>query len=195
MIDTPLAFGALSYYEDEVYPVTRITAGSVGEPGQRVFILQAHVGAEPFSWVIQKEQAWALSRAIPELLTDIKVEFPELGEPLVAAAPNLALSEPLEPLFQVGSMGVSYDRLHDMVVLSLIDAELLRDDREQDEDEETEQRIYTTRGQALLLSQQAERVVAAGRPTCPGCGEPINDFGHFCLPEAVRLRNGGEYLL
>jgi uncharacterized repeat protein (TIGR03847 family) len=190
MIDTPLAFGALSYNEDEIYPVTRITTGAVGEPGQRVFILQAHIGPEPFSWVVEKDQVRALCRAIPELLSDVRMEFPELGEPLVAAAPNLDLSAPLDPIFHVGSLGVGYDRLHDMVVLTLVDAEILRDDQEQDADD-TGQNIYLTRGQAYLLGQQTERVVAAGRPSCPACGDPIDDFGHFCLPIQ---RRSGEYL-
>ncbi len=191
MIDTPLAFGALSYSEDDIYPVTRITTGAIGEPGHRIFILQAHVGAEPFSWVVEKDQVRALGRAIPELLASVRLEFPELGDPLVAAAPNLDISAPFEPIFRVGSLGVGYDRLHDMVVLTLVDAEVLRDDIEQDADAETGQSIYLTRGQAFLLGQQTERVVAAGRPICPGCGEPIDDFGHFCLPVQ---RRGGEYL-
>jgi uncharacterized repeat protein (TIGR03847 family) len=166
----------------------------VGEPGHRVFILQIHIGAEPFSWVIDKDHAQALSRAIPALLADVRAEFPELGEPLVAASPNLELSQPLEPIFRVGSMGVSYDRMHDMIVLTLVDAQVLRDDIEQDADEPQEQNIHTTRGQALLLSHQAAQVVAAGRALCPGCGEPIDDFGHFCLPVTARKRRAGEYL-
>jgi uncharacterized repeat protein (TIGR03847 family) len=194
MIDTPLGFGALASYEDDIYPVSRITAGALGEPGQRVFLLQIHIGEEPFSWVIEKEHALALSRAIPELLADVRSEFPELGEPLVAAAPNLELSQPLDPICRVGSLGVSYDRMHDMIVLSLVDAELLRDDIEQDADEPQEQNIYTTRGQALLLARQAGQVVAAGRALCPGCGEPIDEFGHFCLPLSARQRRAGEYL-
>ncbi|OQA46747.1 MAG: hypothetical protein BWY52_00585 [Chloroflexi bacterium ADurb.Bin325] len=191
MIDMPFAFGALSNSDDDIYPVTRITTGAVGEPGRRLFILQAHVGDEPFSWVVEKDQVRALGRAIPELLADVRREFPELGDPLIAATPNLELSVPFEPIFRVGSLGVSYDRLHDMVVLTLVDAEALRDDLEQDADAETGQNIHLTRGQAFLLSQQTERVVAAGRPICPACGEPINDFGHFCLP---LQRRAGEYL-
>ena len=183
--------------EDAIHPVTRITAGAVGDVGHRVFILQAHVGVAPLSWVIDKEHAAALGRAIPELLAEIRTDFPELGEPTVAAQPNLALTEPLDPQFRVGSMGVSYDRLHDLVVLTLVDAAVLERDAHagvEDLDERPEQRVYTTRGQALLLGQQAEKTISAGRPYCPNCGEPMDDFGHFCLPAAVRKRHAGEYL-
>lgn len=199
MTEQTPAFAGLPYYpSDEVYPVTRITAGAVGAPGRRVFVLQAHFGAEPFSWVIEKEQALGLSRTIPELLAEVQVEFPELGAPLVAAQPNLALTEPLQPLFRVGSIGVSYDRLHDLVIFSLVDADAFNpqeEDLTEVEDEEaTEQHLYMTRGQALLLGAQAADVVVAGRPLCPGCNQPIDDSGHFCLPERARLRRGGELM-
>ncbi len=190
----------MAYYgDDDIYPVTRITAGSVGEPGRRVFILQVQYGQQAYSWVIEKQQAIALSRAIPELLEDVQAEYPELEEPTVAAEPNLALTEPLEPQFRVGSMGVGYDRIHDLVVLTLVDAESeelasAQGDISEQYEQPPELYIYTTRGQALLLSRRAEEIVAAGRPLCPACGEPIDDFGHFCLPVEARGRVGDNYI-
>jgi uncharacterized repeat protein (TIGR03847 family) len=190
----------MAYYsDDDVYPVTRITAGSVGDSGRRVFIIQAHYGDEVASWVIEKGQAVALSRALPQLLEDVRAEYPELREPLVAAEPDLELNEPLEPQFRVGSIGVGYDRIHDLVVLTLVDAdtedlELGVTPTSEGYEEPPELLIYTTRGQALLLGQQAEVVVTAGRPICPGCGEPIDEFGHFCLPVSARGRFGGALL-
>lgn len=193
-------FGFMAYYsDDDVYPVTRITAGSVGDLGRRVFIIQAHYGDEVASWVIEKGQAVALSRALPRLLEDVRAEYPELREPLVAAEPDLDLNEPLEPQFRVGSIGVGYDRIHDLVILTLVDADTENLDLDvgassEGYEEPPELHIYTTRGQALLLGQQAEVVVTAGRPICPGCGEPIDEFGHFCLPVSARGRFGGALL-
>ncbi len=144
----------------------------------------------------------ALGKVIPRLLAEVRAEYPELAEPVVAARPNLALAEPLEPVFRVSSISLGYDRLHDLVVLTLVDEDDDNDDEElpdevADEDEADELpdlQIYATRGQALLLSQQAEAVVAAGRPSCPSCGEPIDDFGHFCLPAAARWKWNSDYL-
>jgi uncharacterized repeat protein (TIGR03847 family) len=31
------------------------------------------------------------------------------------------------------------------------------------------------------LAEQIEQVVAAGRPLCPLCGEPIDKTGHHCI--------------
>ena len=220
----------VQFDDDDIFPVTRITAGAIGQPGKRIFILQAYVGGQPFSWVIEKEQAAALGKAIPRLLQQIKLDYPELAEPLVAAKPNLALGEPLEPEFRVASIALSYDRLHDLVVLTLSEsqeseleeAELegehsaeeafadeafadeafadevagedFVDQEGDDADEDTDLQLFATRGQALLLSQQAELVIAAGRPACPNCGQPIDDFGHFCLPPATRTKWNSDYL-
>jgi uncharacterized repeat protein (TIGR03847 family) len=184
------------YEDDDMFPVTRITAGAVGEPGRRVFILQASLDGQPVSWVIEKEQAVALSRSIPRLLAQIQTDYPELTEPLVAARPNLSLAEPLEPMFRVANIGLGYDRVHDLVVLSLTDADDENEDDPEVEDEDeddSELELYATRGQALLLGQQAELVIAAGRPACPNCGEPMDDFGHFC-PPPVRSKWNSDYL-
>jgi uncharacterized repeat protein (TIGR03847 family) len=172
---------------DEVYPVTRITAGSIGEPGRRLFILQAYFGREPVSWVIEKDHAVALTRAIPRLLTDVQMEYPELAQPLVAAQPNLELVVPVAPEFHVESIGLGYDRIHDLVVLTLADGsrdESTGDDQIEDSRGSAETHLFATRGQAQLLVEQVARVVASGRPSCPECGEPIDDFGHFCALDA-----------
>jgi uncharacterized repeat protein (TIGR03847 family) len=186
------------YDDDEALPVTRITAGAVGQPGSRIFILQAHYGEQVVSWVVEKAQVVSLSRALPHLLVTVQEEYPELDAPLTASEPHLALREPLMPDFRVGSIALDYDRYHDLVVITLIDAVNEEFDGLEDMDdtpvEGAELPVYTTRGQALLLARQAEMVVSAGRPLCPTCGEPIDDFGHFCLPASSRSARGGVLL-
>ena len=185
------------YLDDDARPVTRITAGAVGEPGRRTFILQAQYGEEIVSWVIEKAHATALGREIPRLLDGVRSEFPELGDPLVAAEPCLDLRDPLMPEFRVAAINLDYDRLHDLVVLTLVDD--AEDDLEGSLEEvelggAVELQVYATRGQAILLARRVEEIVAAGRPTCPLCGEPIDEFGHFCMPAAARHVRGGTPL-
>jgi uncharacterized repeat protein (TIGR03847 family) len=128
----------------------------------------------------------------------VREEYPELGDPLVAARPNLTLAEPFEPVFRVGRITLDYDRLHDLVVLNLVDADADEADAAEapdqgEEDEESpELQVFTTRGQAFLLGRQAELAVSGGRPLCLNCGEPINDFGHFCLPGSGRWIQDNE---
>jgi uncharacterized repeat protein (TIGR03847 family) len=191
----------MAYFEDdEYYPVTRITAGAIGEPNRRIFVLQAQVEGEIVTWLIDKKQIATLGKMIPRLLAKVQEDYPELSAPLVAARPNLALREPLDPVFQVGEIFLDYDRLHDLVVLNLVDADVEETLEEQaaedeDDDELPDLQVFTTRGQALLLGQQAEAVLTAGRPACPNCGAPLDDFGHFCLPESARWKTNSDYWL
>ena len=188
----------MARYEDEIHPVNRITTDAIGEKGARVFVLQASVDRRVMTWVIEKEQAVALGRGLPQLLADVETEFPELDEPTVAANPNLDIVTPREVEFRVGSIGLGYDRLHDLVVLTLMDVgvtEIMEEEDFEDDDEPPMTYIYTTRGQAVLLAQQAERAVASGRPYCPNCGEPIDEFGHFCMPPDHGRLVAGNYVL
>ena len=41
-------------------------------------------------------------------------------------------------------------------------------------------RFVATREQMRIMSEHALEVVSQGRPTCPLCGRPIDQDGHFC---------------
>ena len=51
-------------------PVSRITIGTVGPPGQRTFLLQASQGTTDVTLKLEKEQAKTLASSILELLDD-----------------------------------------------------------------------------------------------------------------------------
>ena len=71
----------------------------------------------------------------------------------MASEPSLALREPLMPEFRVGGIDLDYDRLHDLVVLTLVDGTPQDFDSLEDVDvdlsEGVELLIYTTRGRRL----------------------------------------------
>ena len=56
----------------ELNPVDFITVGTIGPKGQRIFHLQGGQGTQIVSLTIEKEQAWALSEAIREMLDDLE---------------------------------------------------------------------------------------------------------------------------
>ena len=41
--------------------------------------------------------------------------------------------------------------------------------------------MFLTRSQAHAFCDHAETIVAAGRPSCIWCANPINPDGHFCV--------------
>jgi uncharacterized repeat protein (TIGR03847 family) len=52
---------------------------------------------------------------------------------------------------------------------------------EEEEDEDADVvRVQLRPKQALAFAQRALEVVAAGRPPCPFCGQPLNPEGHIC---------------
>ena len=99
-------------------PVSRITIGTVGSPGQRVFLLQASQGVSTITLKIEKEQARILASSVIELLEGLNEKYPrsysKLDEPLTA---DLMLQEPVDPDFVVGQIGLGYDQDQDLVVL------------------------------------------------------------------------------
>jgi uncharacterized repeat protein (TIGR03847 family) len=60
-------------------------------------------------------------------------------------------------------------------------------DAEEDEDEEDEDttgdvmRVHLEPRKAFAFAARALEVVAAGRPPCPFCGQPLNPEGHICV--------------
>jgi uncharacterized repeat protein (TIGR03847 family) len=106
-------------YTYDLDPVTRITAHAVGEPGKRVFYIQARRDRELVSLICEKEQVRALSQHINQLLEDLSEKNPLLSssDDMLVLASDMSLEEPLESRFRVAQMGIGYDADRDMIVL------------------------------------------------------------------------------
>ncbi len=157
-------------------PVDRITAGAVGQPGQRTFYLQARNGRQLVSFVVEKEQVSALAGAIEQLLESLAEKNPLLStsDDMIMFA-SMELEEPVEEAFRVGQIGLGWDEGRDLLVLIVQEA----GSGETGESLETA-RLTFTREQGRSLAQHGNEIVAKGRPRCPQCGEPMNPEGHFC---------------
>jgi uncharacterized repeat protein (TIGR03847 family) len=151
--------------ELELNPVDFITIGTVGPKGKRVFYLQAGQGEQVVSVVIEKEQSWALSEAIKELVDDLDARYGREGS---GDLENLDLREPIEPVFRVSQMGLGYDEDQDKVVL--VAQELVTSAEDPDplglESEGSKPgvaRSWCSRAQMRALSEQAMSMVRSGR--------------------------------
>ncbi len=155
----------------DLNPVTHITVGTLGEPGQRTFFLQARQGLTLVTLVTEKEQMKSLAEGIADLLA-------RLGDkqdvPASVSSYDLALEMPVEPLFRIGQLGLGYDQENNLLVVVAYAIAA--------EEEETVDvvRFWATRDQMRALSQQISKVASSGRPTCVLCGKPIDPAGHFC---------------
>ncbi|MCA9959743.1 MAG: DUF3090 domain-containing protein [Anaerolineales bacterium] len=156
----------------ELNPVSHLTVGTIGPPGQRTFYLQGGRGTQMISLVIEKEQAVMLANSFESLLEDLNKRYPqaETQEPVWM---DMRLREPIETLFRVGNMGVGYNEASQQIVL--VAYELVEED-----EEASVVSYWATREQVQALIQHTYEVVKAGRPICGNCGRPIDADGHFC---------------
>ncbi len=177
-------------------PPERFVAGTVGPPGERTFFLQARGGGRLVSVALEKVQVSLLAEKLEELLTEAHRRFGvELPAPPPVIADNEPLDTPVDEEFRVGTLGLAFDVDTATVVIEAIavgeaGAEVeLAEGEDVDEDEEDEQpddedldrlRVRLTPQAAREFIERARRVVAAGRPPCPLCGQPLDPAGHLC---------------
>lgn len=156
----------------ELNPVSHLTVGTIGPPGERVFYLQGSKGDDLVSLIIEKQQASMLASSLQSLFEELaeKSSPEEEREPVWT---DMRLREPVEPLFRVGNMGLGYNEEFGRIVI--VAYELV------DEDEEPNVvSFWSSDTQARSLIKHANEIVQAGRPICGNCGQPIDKDGHFC---------------
>jgi uncharacterized repeat protein (TIGR03847 family) len=167
-------------------PPERFVAGTVGEPGERTFYLQATGDGRTVSVALEKVQVAVLAERLDELLGEVQrrlgVELPPVAPELEDVAP---LAAPIEEEFRVGTMGLAWDGDAGLVV---VEAHAQTGDGDEEAPEpltDTDEgpdvlRVRMSAGAARAFITRAERVVAAGRPPCPLCGLPLDASGHVC---------------
>jgi uncharacterized repeat protein (TIGR03847 family) len=160
----------------------RFVAGTVGDPGARTFFLQARQGGAIVSVALEKLQVSALADRLSELLDVIEGSAPEPASAVLDDAP---LDEPLVEVFRVGLMALAWDPSSRQVVIEAQPQDLEGEDATAPADDTGEgpdlMRVRIAPAQAHAFVRRAQRLVAAGRPACPFCGEPLEPTGHFCV--------------
>jgi uncharacterized repeat protein (TIGR03847 family) len=174
----------------------RFAAGAIGRPGQRTFFLQAVAGGRVASVVLEKVQVALLADRIAAIIAELRSrDIVGAPAPDAEELPNdddRPLDEPIGDAFRVASLTISWDgEASDITVEAR--SVYGEEDEEQEEDEDPDEipddapegpdvlRVRLDGAAALGFARRAARVVAAGRPPCPFCGEPLNPEGHVCV--------------
>ena len=167
-------------------PPDRFVAGTVGQPGDRTFYLQASGGGRTVSVALEKVQVQVLAERLEELLDTARrtgADVPAVpSRELEDTAP---LDAPVEEEFRVGAMGLAWDGDSERVVVEALAQ------AEPGEGEEVEPlsdavdgpdalRVHLSAEAVRAFVRRAQRVVAAGRPPCPLCSLPLDPEGHIC---------------
>lgn len=153
----------------------RVTVGTVGPVGERVFLLQVREARRLVTMKLEKSQISTLCRYLGRLLK----ELPRPDE--LPSGASLELESFIEPDFVIGALGVAYDPEMDRIVLVCDEVDRTEDqDDDSPRDDGATVRLAITRAQALGLAIRGTELVEAGRPICPRCGYPLDPRGHVC---------------
>ncbi|MFJ8578140.1 DUF3090 domain-containing protein [Micromonospora sp. NPDC093277] len=177
-------------------PPERFVAGTVGPPGERTFFLQARGGGRLVSVALEKVQVSLLAEKLEELLAEAQrrfgVQLPE-APAATTTGDNDPLDTPVDEEFRVGTLGLAFDVDSATVVIEAIavgetEVAVALGEADDDEDEDPDEpdddldrlRVRLTPEATRAFIERARRVVNAGRPPCPLCGQPLDPAGHLC---------------
>jgi len=181
------------------------TTGAIGPKGQRIFFLQARQGADTAAVKVEKQQVATLANYLEQLLEML----PDADEELLDL-PHEPLDPSQEPeadpgalLWAAGGLEIGYSANQDKIALFIEELNVDEDgdmadggaatgrledsgsaasDLEDTEFAEQQDRIriFLRRDQTMAFIRQARELIAAGRPLCPICTEPLNFDDGFC---------------
>ncbi len=144
--------------------VERFAGGAIGEPGQRVFMLEVVVDGAATAYVIEKLQVAALAEEARRLLRERSM----LGAGLSVDPGDVHAETPVA--FRVGGLQLGLEDDSDLASLVIYSTE--------DSDPPAEYEL--TLPQLDGFAREALAVVEAGRPACPRCGLAMDPEGHNC---------------
>jgi len=173
----------------------RFVTGTVGLPGSRTFFLQAREGERIVSVVLEKVQVAVLADRLSLLLDELgKRGLADTGG-APAARDTEPLDEPLTEIFRAGTLSITWDAESSEVTIEAreqTDEEAAGTDDDADDAPDVAEipddaqdgpdlvRVRLTPSAARAFAERAASIVAAGRPPCPFCGEPLDPQGHLC---------------
>ena len=174
----------------------RFVTGTVGEPGQRTFFLQARDGRRVVSVILEKTQVAVLAERLGRLL--LELDQHGITEDVAVDVDDSPLDEPLNEAFRAGTLTLGWDGEEERILIEAReqtdedqDIEEAIEAVEADDDDEDGPdlfRVRMTANAARSFVERAFRVVRSGRPPCPLCGNPLDPGGHICP------RKNGAYL-
>ena len=153
--------------------VERFVAGTVGQPGDRAFFLQARDGNRLVTVAIEKLQVAALTERLEIMInsfrkSDVSIQL------LSNEIDDGPLELPIESEFEVGSISISWDDSRRLMSIELLEIAT--------EEIETlnSLRVQLSISMCNAFIKRSKALIGAGRLPCPFCGMPIDPQGHLC---------------
>lgn len=153
--------------------VERFVAGTVGQPGDRAFFLQARDGNRLVTVAIEKLQVAALTERLEIMIngfrkSDVSIQL------LSYEIDDGPLELPIESEFEVGSISISWDDSRRLMSIELLEIAT--------EEIETlnSLKVQLSISKCNAFIKRSKALIGAGRLPCPFCGMPIDPQGHLC---------------
>lgn len=152
----------------------RCVAGTIGEPGERAFYIQARSDNRIVSVALEKAQVQAVANRLEVMIAEVRKSNPLIA---IQSLPvdDAPLDTPVDEEFQVGAISLAWDEDQQLITLELYELEEDEEDAEGDVLE-----INFSLGVASSFANRSKALVNAGRVPCPFCGIPIDPRGHLC---------------
>ena len=176
----------------------RFATGTIGEPGNRTFFLQARDGGRVVSVALEKAQVAVLAERLGRLLVELDRHGIVEDPPTPIDPDERPLDEPLNEAFRATTLTLGWDGEQERILIEArseteadAEAEAESEPIEIDDDDDEGPdllRVRLTADAARSFVERAFRVVRAGRPPCPLCGNPLDPGGHICP------RKNGSYV-
>ncbi len=175
----------------------RFVAGTVGQPGERAFFLQAREGNRITSVGLEKQQVSVLAEHLDRVLDEVRRRSgtpADVPPPSSAPSDTQPLDAPISEEFRVGTMTIAWDPTIDRIVIELFsnvegedeagedlpDPATTAEDAESAIDADEVFVVKITASYARDFVARAQALVQAGRPACPFCLQPLDPDGHIC---------------
>ena len=152
----------------------RCVAGTIGQPGERAFFIQAREKARVVSVAVEKAQVAAIASRLELIVAEVRKSNPLISVVSVAND-DAPLETPVDEEFQVGAISLAWDDEKQLITFELYE---LADDEQDAEGQVLE--INFSLAMAIAFVQRSKAVVNAGRLPCPFCSIPIDPRGHLC---------------
>jgi uncharacterized repeat protein (TIGR03847 family) len=164
--------------EIDVKPVLHITVDAIGEPGKRVFYIQARGEDHTITLLVEKIQIQTLAVGVEQFIIELSQRFPDLPE-IVSDydETEMQIHPPVDPLFRTGELGLAYEQEGDFLIL--VARENLAE--EMPVEQARLVRFWCSRAQLRNMVRWGMEVVGKGRKICPLCNEPMEGDTHFCV--------------
>src|SRR4051794_597173 len=168
-------------------PPDRFATGTIGEPGNRTFFLQARDGVRIVSVALEKAQVAVLAERLGSLLVELDRQGVVEDPPIPVQPDERPLDEPINEAFRATTLTLGWDGDAERILIEArapteeeSEAETIIEVDDDDEDGPDVLRVRLSADAARSFVERAFRVIRAGRPPCPLCGNPLDPGGHIC---------------